>query len=272
MAREPSPSDGNPRRPDGGAGACTRRACLVAGLGAIPGLDASASEPAVPVVPLAISMSVNAPFVMSLLQELAAAVPLAWDLHRVPFARVLKLARSGEALGFGISPSPDRLKEFRFTASLFTSTLWTISRASEPHDPAAIDDLRGLHVCMARDASYGAAMDAAAGRVFTPEFANGDLPTRLRMLAAGRCDAVAVTHFSTDVRPLLGRIAATGADPLKFMISRRPLQQQPVHIGVQRDSPLSRSLAAIDAARIARRQAIDRLIESSAAGSAADGP
>jgi len=236
----------------------TRRRCLVALLFAGAGrADATIAE-----VPIAVSVSVNVPFVDAMLDELAAAMGIRWQVLRVPFARVVRMARAGTALGFGVSPSPARVGTLDFSQPLFESGVWGVSRADSPHEASSMSQLKGLNVCVWRDAQLGEAIDNAAQRDFRALAAGGDFAVRLRMLSAGRCDVLLATHYNRERSQLQKRIRAAGADPDQFVIGRQPLAQQPVHVAVRRDGALARWMPLLDKALADRHQAIVALVKS----------
>lgn len=256
------------RRPPGGTlpAGLTRRGCLLAALGAAAGRAAAApavAPAALPaVVPMALSVSLNLPFVDALLDELATALGIRWELVRVPFTRVVRMASDGSALGFGISPTPARNATLDFTQPLFESGVWALSPASAPREASAVAQLKGLSVCTTRDAQLGTAIDAAAAREFRALPAGGDFASRLRMLGAGRCEVLLATHFNHDRSQLQSRIRAAGVDPDQVFISREPMSRLPVHVAARRGEPLARWVPVLDQALEARRAAIAALLRT----------
>lgn len=211
---------------------------------------------------MAVSVSLNVPFVDALLAELAGAMGIRWQLVRVPFARVLRMAMDGSALGFGVSPSPARTGTLAFTQPLFESGVWGVSRAEAPHAASTVEQLKGLSVCVIRDAQLGAAIDNAAQREFRALSAGGDFAGRLRMLGAGRCDVLLATHYNNDRTQLQQRIRAAGADPDQFAIAHQPMARQSVHVAALRQGAWARWVPLLDSALAERRQAIADLVKS----------
>lgn len=241
-----------------------RRAWLAGALsGSAPGAWAAAAlapPAAEPVVPLAVASGVNTPFVDAVLRELAGTLALRWETVRVPFTRVLRMTEQGEALGFGISPTPEREARLVFSNAVFRSTVWALSRASAPRPAARIEELRGLEVCAARDARLGEELDAAAARDFRLRPANGDFATRLRMLAAGRCEVLLATHYSLDPGLLQRRIREAGMDPAEVALGPQPLTRLDVHVAARRDGPWAAWVPALNQALQDRQAAIARLL------------
>jgi Bacterial extracellular solute-binding proteins, family 3 len=159
-------------------------------------LAAPCARAAPPVVPLALSDGLNQKFADALLRELAEGAGVRWQVSRVPFSRVLRMTEAGEALGFGVSPSRERDAQLVFSEAVFRSGVWAVGRAEGDAPITSIASLKGRKVCASRQARLGAELDMAAGRDFTVHAVPGDLGSRLRMLEAGRCDVLLVTHFN----------------------------------------------------------------------------
>jgi ABC-type amino acid transport substrate-binding protein len=242
----------------------TRRDWLSAGLSAGVGLAvgrAAHAQAARPVVPLALSLAVNRAVMEPFLARLAQAAELAWDLSFVPFSRLLKMVERGEALGFGVAYSPQRGERLAFSQVLFASGVWTISRRSQPVDARTPADLKGLRVCVVPGLDYGPELEAAKGRLFEPQGAAGDFASRLRMLQAGRCDALLATQPNDDVHLLEQRVRDAGGELASLVLGRRPIVEQPVQIAVARGCDLAAHLPRIDQALHTHAAPLRRLLE-----------
>lgn len=219
---------------------------LLAALGALLAPPLASARPES--VPLAVSQSVNQALLEPRLTELANALDWRWDRSSLPFSRLLLSVEQGRSLGLGLGPTPERLQTLLFSRPLMHSGVWALSRSSQPHDPRRVDDLRGLSVCLVRDASYGAELDAAREQLFVPQYSTGDFATRLRMLLAGRCDLMLVTHAHPDPALLVQRLRDAGVPPDAVTLGGQPLAEQPVHIAVARASPWAAYLPRLDQA------------------------
>ncbi len=224
-------------------------------------LAAPCARAAPPVVPLALSDGLNQKFADALLRELAEGAGVRWQVSRVPFSRVLRMTEAGEALGFGVSPSRDRDAQLVFSEAVFRSGVWAVGRAEGDAPITSIASLKGRKVCASRQARLGAELDMAAGRDFTVHAVPGDLGSRLRMLEAGRCDVLLVTHFNEHPALLQQRIRDAGFDPDKLAIGPRPLKELPVYIAARRASPLAAHVPALNRALADRQAAIGRLVQ-----------
>lgn len=233
-----------------------RRRFLAAGLACVPAL-AKAREV---VVPMAVPESTNAPFITSILDELAQAMGIRWEVSRVPFARVLKMAEQGIALGFGVSPSPARAALLDFSTSIFTSGVWALS-AGVDSTGSAPTRLAGLRTCVARGADYGSQF-YAANPGLKLDYVHGDFAARLRMLLAGRCDVLVVTHFNDDLSQLRKRIQEAGIDSRLITVGQHPLAASTVHIAAKRGGAWEAWVPRLNAAIAERQGAIARLLST----------
>lgn len=239
---------------------------MVAGAGAWPrmGRSASASSPdALMQVPLAVGDHVNRDFVLPLLNLLAQAAGWRWDLQFAPMARVLALLERGDCLAFGLGRTPARDGLLAFSDPLFSSRVWPVYRRGRALQVRSLADLQGRTVCLSRAASYGAQVDAAKGRDFRVEYADGDPRSRLRMLLADRCDVALMTHRSADPAALERRLREEGGLPLQVDIGPVPLVSEPVHIAGALGSPWLRVLPALNAGLRRQQPAIQALVDSS---------
>ncbi len=228
-----------------------RRLCLAwLSLAGVPALVVPAeAQTARPVVPLALAQGVNRTAIEPFLRRLGAAAQLDWALQLVPFPRLLRMAERGEALGFGISETPERSSRLAFSAALFTSGLWAVSRRDRPVAARSPAELKGLRVCLVSGSHYGQAMEAARdAKVFEVAETPADLASRLRMLQAGRCDALLLTNSSAGTQALVQRLETAGGDMATLLLGPQALVSQPVQIATAKAGPLAVHLTRINAA------------------------
>ena len=233
-------------------------ACMGLSLGGVPAARAAA----LPSVPLVVGEHVNRAFVMPLLQLLEQGSAWTWDLQFAPMGRVLALAERGQSLAFGLGRTTAREAVLAFSDPLFSSRVWPVVRRDRGLRLRSIEDLRGLTVCLARSMSYGAAIDAAKGQEFQVEYADGDPMTRLRMLAAQRCDVVLMTHRSADPWLLERRLRSAAGYSSLIEVGAVPLVSEPVHVAGALGSPLLRHLPLLNAALRRQHLAIQALVDS----------
>lgn len=240
-----------------------RRFCVltVAALSSPARAVASLPSPP-PLVPVAHSEAVDAEFVAAVIALIGEGAGLRLEARAVPFARMLRMAEQGEAIGFGISPTAERRRHLAFSGKLFKGAVWALSRRDGGIDPRNAQDLRGKVVCQSRQASYGGALEDPTGSGPDARQISGDLGHRVRTLAAGHCDVLLVTSRNASAHALQARLRASGADLDALRLSRRPLVEQDVHLGVANRSPLAALLPRMDAAMRARGQDLRRLVDS----------
>lgn len=230
----------------------TRRTAIAAMAGCA--CVASAQQTAPP-VPMAMSEAVDMQFVGPLLDAVAQPSGLRWDPKAVPFARALHLVERGEAIGFGISPTPERTARLQFSVPVFRGAVWAISLRHRQIAAQRPEDLAGLKVCTSRRADYGSVFPESVASGM--QHLTGDLQRRLNALQAGRCDVLLVTSRNAEASTVRARIAAAGGAPDTFTVSKAPLTEQSVHFAVARDSPLAQHLPRIDDA-IRKQQTVIR--------------
>ena len=219
---------------------------------------------AAPVVPVAVSESVNRPFVQEVLDQLALLVPVRWDLQPVPFTRLLQRAERGQAFAFGIGRTPARDALFSYSVPLFYSRLWTVSLRGASLAITRLPDLNGKRLCVGRNISSGAEVDAALeSKQVEPVYVNSDLSARLRVLKAGRCDALLMAHRNEDVRRLEQRLKEAGGDMDELVLSRQAIAVQTEHMAVAKGCELEKYLQGISGAIEARRPQIQQIIARS---------
>ncbi|MBB2485292.1 transporter substrate-binding domain-containing protein [Mitsuaria sp. WAJ17] len=232
--------------------------CAGMGLDGAPAVsDAAALH-----IPLAVGEHVNRAFVVPLLQVLEQGGGWTWDLQFAPMGRVLALAERGQSLAFGLGRTAAREAVMGFSDPLFSSRIWPVMRRDRGLRLSSVEDLRGLTVCLARSMSYGAALDAAKGRDFQVEYADGDPMIRLRMLAAQRCDVALMSHRSADPWLLERRLRTAAGYTSLIEVGAVPLITEPVHVAGALGSPLLRYLPQINAALRRQHLAIQALVDS----------
>jgi len=235
-----------------------RRFCAFA-LAAVTPLSAQTLR-APTAIPVAHSEALDAAFVSAVLNLIGEASGLHFDPHPMPFARVLRMAEQGEAVGFGISPTAARREQLTFSRALFTGAVWAVGRRDAGVEARDVEALRGKVVCQSRQASYAAESTGPAASGPDAQQISGDLAHRLRTLMAGHCDVLLVTSRNASAEALRARLRSGEADMAALSVPDRPLVEEKVHLGVARNSPLAASLSRVDAAIQARRKALQRLV------------
>lgn len=118
-----------------------------------------------------------------------------YTLVEVPLKRGLRMAADGEGLVVGILKTNKRLRKLQFSEPFYRERTVIFTRASDGRRPVSVADLTGMQVGTLLGWSYGKDFDEArAAKHFSAT--NIDLSAGLRMLSAGRLDAVVHTELS----------------------------------------------------------------------------
>lgn len=237
----------------------TRRGCLGAlGACAWPGWAGAKPEES-PVVPLALVTSAG-PLIEEVVDLIGTAAGLRWHKQRLPWARVLSLCERGEALAFGMSRLQATAVTLAWSAPVLRSHIWMVVRDESLLKARGVEDLRGHSVCITRGFSYGAEFEAAQGRAFKVQVADGGYAARLRMLRSGRCDVVLTSQLTGQWQVVSRRLAEqAGASP-DMRVVPTPLHQDDVHFTVREGSGLAGRLPALNRAIARLRPQLDVLV------------
>lgn len=242
-----------------------RRSLLLTPCAVLPAgvVSAPAADP-VPwlQVPVAVSESSRRPFVKQMLQLIGQAARFEWQIHSVPWARVLLMAERGQALAFGVSRSASREQLFEFSTPIFNNHVWMVVRRDQTLSYRHLDDLQGRTLCVTRGISYGSAFEAAQGKRFRVELVDGDLGARARMLLAGRCDVMLTSHRSPQPWAVERALRQASGHTAGIAVLPTPMQVDPVHFMAARAHPLAKLLPSLNAAMRAQSSAIQALVNS----------
>ncbi|MCV2369530.1 substrate-binding periplasmic protein [Roseateles oligotrophus] len=233
----------------------------ISGLAGFAASNAVGSDALLP-VPVAVSESSRRPFVAQMLALIGQAAGIDWQVHRVPWARVLLMAERGHALAFGVSRSASREQLFEFSNPVFDNHVWMVVRRDQSLNYRDLNDLQGRTLCVTRGISYGSAFDAAKGVVFRVELVDGDLGARTRMLMAGRCDVMLTSHRHPQpwaVEQVLRRESGHAAG---IAVVPTPMQLDPVHFVAARGHALAQLLPRLNEAMRAQSKTMQALINS----------
>nr|WP_297529063.1 transporter substrate-binding domain-containing protein [uncultured Roseateles sp.] len=242
-----------------GAGLAARpvRAQDDVGIDTAPGAAADGRAP----VPLAISEQTHRPFVLPLLQRIAEAADLQWELLLLPWPRALLGAELGRHLVFGLSRNPARDQVFAYSQPAFVSRGWLVVPQAKPIRFDRLEDLRGRALCVTRGSTYGPAFEEARQKkLFRVEGGGSDLAARARMLAVGRCDAMIATHRGSAAALERRLRALHGGTP--FQVLPRPVVEEGIVFAAAKGSEPASLLPRLDQAIARSRVALQALVDS----------
>lgn len=158
---------------------------------------------------------------------MARQAKLAWDYRPTPWLRAQKLTASGEGVMFGLTRTPQRERQLRFSLPIWSNFTWILVREDAAASIRHYGDLNGQVVCWARGSSYGELFTKAGlGRMDPREASDDD--GALRMLAADRCNAALITLETEQPErvaqhPALSQMRKRGLALVPHVTVRTPL-------------------------------------------------
>jgi polar amino acid transport system substrate-binding protein len=121
-----------------------------------------------------------------------------FDIKRYPWVRAERNAIEGGNLIFGLSKSPERMRQFRFSEIVNANNLWLVTRSDAKFKFNTVNDLRGKTIGAVRGYNYGEPVDSARDLVFKVESEVSSREIRLKRLMLGRVDAILVYQPHTE--------------------------------------------------------------------------
>lgn len=236
----------------------SRRCVLLAALAV--GAGPAAARPLR--LPIAISDVGTQRFPRRVLALVAEGEGIEWDIRPVPWPRMVAMAQQGEALAFGLSPTPRRQPMFAFSEPLYDSRVWALSHRQQPPALDRADDLRGLAVCAGRGVSYGESIDNLLAESTQTSLVLGDVALRARLVMAQRCDVALFSSYAASSDALERKLRQRLPDAGGVVVHRQPLATWSTHIAVRRGHPLSDGLDRINRAIRRQHRAILALVEA----------
>ncbi len=115
-----------------------------------------------------------------------------FDIKRYPWIRAERNAIDGGGLIFGLSKTPERQRQFRFSDIVTANNLWLVTRSDAKFKFTTLADLRGKTLGAVRGYHYGEPFESARDVVFRVEGDVASRELRLKRLMLGRVDAVLV--------------------------------------------------------------------------------
>ncbi|MBB4845561.1 ABC-type amino acid transport substrate-binding protein [Paucibacter oligotrophus] len=247
----PSPTAANPAR---------RR--LLSLLGLVLADPSLAGSNPFTVLPIAINEQANQRFLQALLALLAAQLQVRWDLHSLPWARVLRGADEGRFLALGLSRDAERERRLAFSAPVFANHLWLVVRQGEEPLPRRLADLRGQSLCVPNQVHYGPALVQELARLeIQLQPGVGELEARVAMLQRGRCAGLLTSYrgaSAASMRQRLNRLVPEA----NLLVLDEPVDISPVHIVAARNSEWAPWLGRIDRALAGLEVPLRALVDS----------
>lgn len=161
--------------------------------------------------------------------ETRLAQPFALEL--TGWRRALQEAETqGRAGLIGVSRTRARALWLDYSAPIETDIVHLVSLRARPHPAESLAELRGLRIGVGNGISHGQDFeDALAAGLFQIDRDWGPVQ-RLRMLLAGRLDAVLIPGGLVGIEAAISSDAALRAQRDALLIAPRPLIHDPLHL------------------------------------------
>lgn len=165
-----------------------------------------------------------------ILQRLQAETGDTYDIRLVPWARVMRMASTGEGAAANISWNSERAEIYDYSVPLYLSEVVLVVRKGNEFPFETLQDLKGKLIGLGLGSSYGDAVDEAIAKGVFAVDRDADQQSRMLKLLAGRVDAVFVgsgregVHYMLESEPeLRGKID-------QFAILPKAVRSDPLHL------------------------------------------
>jgi ABC-type amino acid transport substrate-binding protein len=203
----------------------SRRQALAVVLGEALVRPAWSASP--PQVPLYVGTVPSGSSAQHMLSWMAARAGVAWESRPTPWLRAQKLIAEGEGVMFGLTRTPQREQQLRFSRPIWFNHTWIVVREGDQGHFKRYGDLNGQPVCWARGSSYGELFThTGLGHMDARESSDDD--GALRMAAAGRCRAALITLETDQLEralrhPSLAELSKRHLALVPHVVARTPL-------------------------------------------------
>lgn len=126
--------------------------------------------------------------IRQLLNYLEREAQLHFEIRYYPMQRLLRNAKAGEGVVFGLSKNSERLQSFRYSDAIYSNYVWLVTRQDANIAFNEISDLRGHTVGVIRGMSYGDEFERQKDTTFKVEEDISSHVARLKKLALKRMD------------------------------------------------------------------------------------
>ena len=201
------------------------------------------------------------PLIPKIIQMVAAESGLHLVVRPLPWRRAQMQAENGEGLLYGASDTPERLQIFQFTKPLGTVNQWLVSTEQAPLPFHRWEDLRNKVISTMPGAKYGAEFEAHRNQLFSVEQDATTLASQLKMLRAGRVDAVIAASY-LGAAPLEAKLNCQFPDGPRLLVAGGPIEIAPITFAAAKASPLNRIVPTMNAAieRLVKAHSLQKLL------------
>lgn len=201
------------------------------------------------------------PLIPKIIQMVAAESGLHLVVRPLPWRRAQLQAENGEGLLYGASDTPERLQIFQFTKPLGTVNQWLVSTEPAPLAFHHWEDLRNKVISTMPGAKFGAEFEAHRNQLFSVEQDATSMASQLKMLRAGRVDAVIAASY-LGAAPLEAKLNCLFPGGPRLLVAGGPIEVAPITFAAAKASPLQRILPTMNAAieRLVKAHSLQKLL------------
>lgn len=157
-----------------------------------------------------------APSQRRLFDAIERELGIVFEIRMYPWPRAERNALAGDALIFGLPPTPERLRRLHYSDAAYSNKLWLVTRSDATFPFNGLADLRGKTLGAVRGYHYGAPFEQARGALFRVDDDIASRETRLARLMLRRVDAVLLVQSDTlDAAAVEAGVNAAMRDRLK---------------------------------------------------------
>lgn len=165
-----------------------------------------------------------------ILQRLQAETGDNYDIRLVPWARVMRMASTGEGAAANISWNSERAEIYDYSVPLYLSEVVLVVRKGNEFPFETLQDLKGKLIGLGLGSSYGDAVDEAITKGVFAVDRDADQQSRMLKLLAGRVDAVFVGSGREGVRYMLESEPELRGKIDQFAILPKAVRSDPLHL------------------------------------------
>ena len=165
-----------------------------------------------------------------ILQRLQAETGDTYDIRLVPWARVMRMASTGEGAAANISWNSERAEIYDYSVPLYLSEVVLVVRKGNEFPFETLQDLKGKLIGLGLGSSYGDAVDEAITKGVFAVDRDADQQSRMLKLLAGRVDAVFVGSGREGVRYMLESEPELRGKIDQFAILPKAVRSDPLHL------------------------------------------
>lgn len=165
-----------------------------------------------------------------ILQRLQAETGDTYDIRLVPWARVMRMASTGEGAAANISWNAEWAEIYDYSVPLYLSEVVLVVRKGNEFPFETLQDLKGKLIGLGLGSSYGDAVDEAITKGVFAVDRDADQQSRMLKLLAGRVDAVFVGSGREGVRYMLESEPELRGKIDQFAILPKAVRSDPLHL------------------------------------------